>query len=509
MTIQQSNNKRIAKNTMFLYIRLFLVMSISFYTSRVILNALGVIDYGLYNVVGGIIVMFGLLNSSMATATQRFLTFETGKNDKDRLKTIFGISLSIHILIAIIVVILGETIGMWFFLNKLNIPTLRFDAAMWVFQCSILSAIVMIISVPYNAVIIAHEEMSAFAYISILEVILKLFSVYLLFVIDADRLKVYAVLMLFTQILLRFIYGKYCHKHFVETRSKFCFEKQIFKEMLSFAAWSIWGNCAVLFCSQGVNLLLNIFFSPAVNAARAIAVQVQSGVCQFSNNLQSAINPQIIKSYAMGEFEYMMALIYRSSKFSFLLLWIIVLPVIMNTNMILKIWLGMIPDYSCVFLRIMLLTILVEVLSNPLSTAVSATGKIKKYQFVVGCIMMGTLPVSYLLLELGAYPTSVFVVSAIFSFVAYVTRLFFVYQFVNIKITLYVKLVIVRILTVVGISSMICCGVSGLFNDSAINVIISCLIYATVSAIVSFVIGFNGQEQQFVILRLTTIVKKL
>ena len=498
MTDLSANNKRIAKNTAFLYIRMFLIMAITFYTSRVILETLGAEDYGLYNVIGGIIAMFGLINSSMSTATQRFLTFETGRNDTVRMRKIFSVSLIIHLLIAIIIIILGETVGLWFFWHKMNIPEVRLDAAMWVYQMSILSAVIMIISVPYNAAIIAHEKMNAFAYISILDVSLRLLSVYILLLFEIDKLKLYAVLMLLTQLLLRIIYGLYCKKNFVETHGRMYWDHSLFKEMLSFASWAIWGNCASLFCTQGLNILLNIFFSPTVNAARALAVQVQNGISLFSSNLQSAINPQITKSYATGNFAYMHQLIYYSSKLSFLLLWIIILPIFLNTDAILHIWLKEVPEHSSTFIRIILITMLIEVLSNPFSTTVSATGKIRTYQTIIGGIMMTTLPASYIVLKLGALPESVFNVSLCVSFISYLVRFYFIQKYVNIDTINYLHKVIFKLIPTLIISSIMGYMLSHIFTESTIAVIISSSIYIIISSITAYLIGLEKEEKQFI-----------
>ena len=278
------NNKRIAKNTLFLYFRMLFLMGIALYTSRVVLNTLGVEDYGIYNVVGGVVAMFGFLNLSMSSATQRYITFALGKGDKQRLQTIFSTTLQIHTLIAGIIVLLGETIGLWFLYNKMQIPVDRMDAAFWVLQCSIISSVIMIVSVPYNADIVAHEKMSAFAYISILEAVLKLAVVYMLVIFSFDKLILYAILILAIQILIRFCYSYYCNKHFAETKYKHVWDKALFKEMTGFAGWSMFGNFSAVLFGQGLNILLNIFFGPVVNAARGVAVQVQNAIQQFVGN---------------------------------------------------------------------------------------------------------------------------------------------------------------------------------------------------------------------------------
>lgn len=291
------NNKRIAKNTLLLYVRTLFIMLVTLYTSRVVLNTLGVSDYGIYNVVGGVVAMFGFINASMSSATQRYITFALGKGDIADLRKIFSTALQIHVLIAALIVVLGETVGLWFMYTQMQIPADRMDAAFWVLQCSILSTVVMIISVPYNADIVAHEKMSAFAYISILEAVLKLAVVYVLVVFSYDKLVLYAFLILAVQLFIRFCYSRYCNKHFPESRYRHVWNKPLFKEMTGFAGWSMFENISFVCFSQGLNLLLNVFFGPIVNAARAIAFQVQNAIQQFLANFQMAINPQITKTY--------------------------------------------------------------------------------------------------------------------------------------------------------------------------------------------------------------------
>ena len=366
MPDNSSNNKRIAKNTLLLYIRTLLIMLVTLYTSRVVLNTLGVTDYGVYNVVGGVVAMFGFINSSMASATQRFITFALGKGDKDNLQKVFSTALQIHVLIAALIVVLGETVGLWFMYTQMQIPADRMDAAFWVLQCSIVSAVVMIISVPYNADIIAHERMSAFAYISIIEAVLRLAIVYLLLAFSYDKLILYAFLTLAVQLLIRFCYSSYCNKHFPESKYRHVWDKFLFKEMTGFAGWGMFSSLSGILSGQGLNMLLNVFFGPVVNAARAVAVQVQNAILQFIGNFQMAINPQITKTYANGEMEDMHKLMFRSAKFTFYLLFVVSLPVLFETNFILTVWLKTVPENTVIFLRIMICVSLLYPLSTPL-----------------------------------------------------------------------------------------------------------------------------------------------
>jgi O-antigen/teichoic acid export membrane protein len=299
------NNKRIAKNTLLLYARTLVIMFISLYTSRVILNVLGVGDFGIYNVVGGIVAMFSLINGSLTSATQRFLNFELGKKNTAKLKRIFSVSISIHAILALIVLIFGESIGLWFLNTRMNIALERMTAANWVYQCSLITFCVNLISIPYNATIIAHEKMNVFAYISILDALLQLIIVFLLPWILFDKLIIYAILMLFISVIIRIIYGQYCNKQFQECKFVFCKDKSLYKEMTSFAGWTFIGSSSAVLMRQGVNILINIFHGVTVNAARGIATQVEQAVNSFISNFMMAMNPPITKSYASGEHNYM------------------------------------------------------------------------------------------------------------------------------------------------------------------------------------------------------------
>lgn len=452
MSDTSANNKRIAKNTLLLYVRMLFMMAISLFTSRVILATLGVEDYGIQNVVGGIVAMFGFLNGSMSSATQRFITFALGKGDKDRLQTVFCTALQIHALIAVIIVLLGETVGLWFLYNKMQLPADRMDAAFWVLQCSIVSTVVMIVSVPYNACIIAHEKMSAFAYISVLEAVLKLVIVYLLLVFPFDKLIVLAVLTLIVQLFIRFCYSIYCHRHFEETKYRHVWNKTLFKEMNGFAVWSLWGNLSVVLYTQGLNMILNVFFGPVVNAARAIAVQVQGAVQQFVGNFQMALNPQITKNYASGNLEQMHSLMFRSARFSFLLLFFLSLPVLLETEFILTLWLKTVPDNAVIFTQIMICISLIYTTANPCVIANQATGKVKVYQMVVGGILLTILPISYIVLKLGAPAYSVFIVHFCVESVAQFTRMYMLRKLINLPVRQYLHNIYFPIVATVAVA---------------------------------------------------------
>ena len=399
MSDNSQNNKRIAKNTLMLYIRMLFIMAVTLYTSRVILNTLGVDDYGIYNVVGGVITMLGFVNSSLSGAGARFITYALGEGNKEKQAQVFSTVLIIHYILAVVIVVLGETIGLWFVYNKLVIPEDRMVAAIWVYQCSILTTVISIVSAPFNSLIIAYEKMSAFAYISILEVLLKLGIVFLLVYLPFDKLIVYAILLMLVQVIIRFTYTLYCRRHFDESKAKTRFCPQLAKEIASYAGWTINGNLAIVANSQGINILLNLFFGPAVNAARGIAAQVQGAIMTFVSNFQTAVNPQIIKSYAANELQYMHSLIIRSTKFGFYLLLLIAFPVIFCIKPILKIWLGIVPEHTESFVVIMLLTGLITPMSVALINAIHATGDIRKFQIYEGTSLLLTLPIAYIILK--------------------------------------------------------------------------------------------------------------
>lgn len=485
-------------------------MLINLYTSRVVLETLGIEDFGIYNVIGGVIAMFGFLNSAMSSSTQRYITFELGKKDLNQLTKVFNISILIHLCISIILLILAETIGLWFLYNKLTIPIERMNAALWVYQGTIASTIVLIMSVPYNATIIAHEKMSAFAYISVIEAILKLIIVYLLFIGNFDKLKLFAILMFCVQLSIRLIYSNYCKRHFPETKFKIYKDWTLFKNMLSFAGWNLWGNCATIASTQGINILLNIFFSPAVNAARGIAVQVQNAVNQFSLNFQTALNPQITKSFATENYSYMHTLIFRSSKFTFFLLLFLSLPIQIETETILTLWLKNVPEHTVNFLRIILCVTIMDATANPLMTSAAATGRVKLYQSIVGGILLTILPISYLTLKLGGNPESVFIIHLLVCIIAFITRLYIIKSLIDLNLNLYFKEVILRCVIVLVISIIPPLLIKFIIANNSIIIFfiicICCMISVSLSA---YLCGTNEKEKQFIIQKIKYTANKI
>lgn len=500
MSQTSDNNKRIAKNTLLLYLRMLFMMGISLYTSRVILNTLGVEDYGIYNVVGGIVAMFGFINGSMSAATQRYITFSLGKGNKEQLQKVFSTTLQIHAIIAAILILLGEFVGLWFLYNKMQIPPERLNAAFWVLQCSIVDTAIMILSVPYNSDIVAHEKMSVFAYISILEAVLKLLIVFLLLIFSFDKLILYAILLLVVQIMIRFCYSFYCNRNFDETRYRQVWDKQLFKEMTGFASWNLFGNLAAALFGQGLNLLLNIFFGPLVNAARGIAVQVQMAVAQFSLNFQTAINPQITKNYATGNLKEMHKLIYRSTKFTFYVLLLIVFPLFMEAEFVLKIWLKNIPQWTVIFVKFSLFLVILDALVNPLMISASATGKIKFYQTVIGSILLSIVPISYIILKFGAPPYFVYIVQLIVYLIAFSVRLQILKGLIKISIANYIKYALFPCIKVFigGTSLPLVAFMLWFSSNSFLNFVYFCIISFISILIFSYLLGMNINERKYV-----------
>ena len=503
--LTDTNSKRIAKNTLLLYVRMFVTMLIQLYTSRIVLKTLGVNDLGIYNVVGGVVTLFAFLNIAMSSSTQRYITFYLGKGDIEQLRTVFSHCFLVHVAIAVIAVILSETIGLWLLYNKMIIPEERMFAAFWVYQCSIISTVLMIFTVPFNSDIIAHEKMSVFAYVSIAEVVLKLLIVYLLWIISWDKLILYAILLVCVQIVIRGVYRLYCRKNFEETRIIWKFDRNLLKEIVSFVGWNIFGGLSNVLYSQGLNIMLNSFFGPVVNTARGFAVQVQNAILQFSQNFQTAINPQITKSYSTGDLKNMHNLIFKSARFTFMMLWILSLPVFLEADFLLKLWLINVPDWTVQFLRIMLCIIILDSVANPLMIASAATGRVKTYQIVIGCIMLMILPVAYLFLKLGFNPDSVFYVHLFFCIIAFIARMILVKGMINLSLKDFSREVLVKCL-IVGVTSMLPYVIMRYAGCCSLNSFVSILIYVGFTAICILLFGITTDERQFALSKIKTLM---
>lgn len=405
------NRKRIVKNTGLLYFRMLLTMLVSLYTSRIVLNVLGMEDFGIYGIVSGVSIFFTFLNSAMSGSTSRFLTFELGRNNRERLQRTFSAAFSIHLLIALLIIILGETLGLWIFENTLNIPEERMHAARWVYQLSIFLTAANILRVPYNAIIIAHEKMSFYAYTEILYVLMKLGIVYILLIGNIDKLILYAILMFTVTLLLLLIYIVYCLRKFEECRLKLVRDKEILYPMLKFSIWDTFGSMGGMARTQGVNFLLNIFFGTIFNTANSIANQVQGTIMTFANNVLTAVRPQIVKTYAVGEFENTRYLVFNTSKFTYLLLLALSLPLALEMDYVLTLWLGAVPDYTVLFCQLSLTFNLFYSMTLPMINAIHATGKIKWSNLINGTIYVLVLPVTYLAFSKGAAPELPYIIN--------------------------------------------------------------------------------------------------
>lgn len=509
MSNTTENNKRIAKNTLLLYFRMLFLMAVSLYTSRVVLNALGVEDFGIYNVVGGVVAMFSVLSGSLSAAISRFITYELGKGNQENLNKIFSSAVTIQLGLAGIIILLAETIGIWFLNVKMNIPEVRMEAANWVFQFSILTFAINLISVPYNASIIAHEKMSAFAYISILEAVGKLTIAYLIAISPIDKLIFYAILMCVVALVVRLAYGNYCKRHFSECTYHFSWDKQLLKSMFSFAGWNFIGASSAVLRDQGGNVVINLFCGPAVNAARGIAFQVNNAVNQFVVNFMTALNPQITKSYAAGNKEYMMTLIFQGARLSFYMLLLLSLPILVNTHYILVLWLKIVPEHAVFFVQLILIFALSESISQPLITAMLATGKIRNYQIIVGGLQMMNLPISYILLRLGYFPEVVIVIAICISQCCLAARLILLRGMIGLSITKYLKNVYLNII-IVSIIAVILPLISAYYiKESFISFILISLIAVICTLSSIYFIGCNNQERDFIHQKLGTIKSKI
>ena len=445
---------RIAKNTLMLYVRMFVLMLVGLYTSRVVLAALGETDFGIYNVVGGVVAMFTVISGALNSAVQRFITFELGKDDKSKLNKVYSTAVLIQLFIALVVVALAEPIGLWFIDNKMTILPDRIPAARLVLHFSLLAFVINLMSVPQMASITAHEKMSAYAVIGMLDGFLRLGVAFLIQYSPIDRLVYYAALMAVVVLIVRGAYGIYCRVNFAECRFRPVFDRPLIKEMFSFAGWNFIGVTSGVLRDHGGNILVNLFSGPAVNAARGVAVQLNGAVQGFVTNFMTAVNPQITKSYASDEKDYMFSLVRKSSKLSFCLLLVLALPVIFNAEYILGLWLKEVPAHSALFVQLFLVFALSESLSNPMITAMLATGRIRNYQLVVGGIQLLNIPISYIFLKLGAAPEVTVVVAIAMSQVCLFARLIMLSKATGFPVSGYIKEVYMPVIFKVTLASV-------------------------------------------------------
>ena len=501
------DNKRILKNTVYLYIRQVVVLLISLYTSRVVLDALGVTDFGLYNVVGGVIVLFSFVTNALSNSTGRFFSYAIGKGDENEINLTFGTFRSLYYILAIIILILGETVGLWFVYNYLSIPEERFTAALWVYHFSVLTTIMNVIYLPYQSLIISNEKMSVFAYVSILEASCKLGIVYLLYISPADRLIVYAILIFLLQFIIRCVYTVYCKRKIPTSKAPVTLKKELVPEVLKYSGWVLFGSSAYMTYTQGINILLNIFFGPVVNAARGIAVQVQTGCQNFIVGFQTAIYPQIVKSYAKQDLTRMRALLYTACKGSYFLFLVLVLPLLLKTEFILEVWLKEVPDYAVPFTQLILVFSMLRAITNTLNHAVQATGKIRLYQLTDGLMGLLILPIAYAVVKVfQTDPVSVFWVLVVMEAITVIIRILVgVPRFGN--IWEYFRKVLFPVIYVTAFSIVTPIYVASTSSETFIGFFYVCLIDIFWTLPVVFFWGLNKKERSLIIDRIPVINK--
>ncbi|WP_312825289.1 MATE family efflux transporter [Epilithonimonas sp.] len=495
-----SSTKNIAKNSLILYFRMFINMGVGLFTAGIVLNTLGITDYGIYNVVGGFVSMFGFLNASMSSATQRFLSFDLGKNDFEQLRKTFSTTVTIHFAIAILIVLVLETFGLWYINYKLNVPSERMMAVNIVFQFSVVSSFLGIVQVPYNALITAHERFNVYAYISFLEIAFKLAILYFLVCVQHDKLVLYSTLLFVSSFVIRMVYRIYSRRNFPESNYEFYFDKSYFKEILSFTGWNIFGNVATVARGQGNNMLLNLFFGPVLNAAYGVSTQFQGVINSFVSNFQVAVNPQIIKTYANREFEKSIFLMKESSKLSYFLMLIMSVPMVYNIDYILEIWIKKVPPYTNTFICISLVGVLLDAISNPLMTAARASGKIKWYQIIISITIFLSLPLSYFALKIYKNPNLIFIIISILNFGALVFRIYFLQNMISLNVKDFIKDVFIKILVCTTIVFL--ANYTLYYYYGAANTIISLIIFGIINVIstslVIVLFGINKHEKKFI-----------
>ncbi len=498
------NNKRIAKNTLFLYLRMGIMMVTSLFTSRIVLDALGVEDFGIYNLIGGIVVLFSFLNASLLTGTQRFLNYYLGQNDFQMAQRVFCMSLNIYFILGIVILILAETLGFWFLETQLNIPQERMQAAYYVYQFVVLTFLIGVMRIPYNAAIIAYERMEFYAYISMIEVILKLVLVYLLYITTFDKLIFYAFLYTLIPILITVNYYSYCKKNIEITHYIKFWDKDIFKSLFNFSGWSLFGSFANLSVQQGLNFLINIFYGVVVNAAAGIANQVVGTVYQFVSNFQTAFNPQIVKTYAAEQYENFQSLICRASKFSYYLILFIVLPLMCVMDSALSVWLVEVPKYTAIFCRLILLFFVIDAINAPLWMSIQATGNIRNYQILMSVIILLNLPISYIVLKLGYPVYTVWIVRIIVNIMTFIARCWYMKYKMNFPIRKFIYGVMRPIIFVTLAAVPLPIFIYYTVSDTYANLILTVLVSIVSVSIASYTLGLTHNEREFAMATLRT-----
>ena len=490
-----------------MYLRMILVTGVTLYTSRIVLAQLGVVDFGLYNAIGGVVLLLSFIVPTLSSSVQRFLSYEIGRGDKDMVGKVFSMSIQVHLLIAGAVVLLSETIGLWFLNTQMNIPDDRMVAANVVYQCSVLSLVMILWSVPFNALIIARQNMKIYAWFSVITAMLKLLTAYLLIVSPIDRLSLYAILMLLMFVIGRVNVSVYCSWKIKDVRYHRIWDKSLFRRLLSFSGWTLYGNVGNMAYSYGLNIVLNICCGPAVNAARAISTQIEHAVDQFSNNFQTAVNPQLTQSYAAKDYDYVSKLFLSSTNFTFYLMAIICIPLYIEMEEVLRFWLGSYPDYSVSFSRLTLLICGIQAVFNPTFTLTQATGNIKKYQIIHGTAMMCIIPVSFILLRDGYSANVVFYVSII---AVLLIRYFCVLVMFKIVPFINQRLFLITIIKNIVITFVVFClsnALKNTYSSKLVYILMLSVFCFLLYTLLSYITLFK-YERQFIVVLIHKMINK-
>lgn len=493
-----SDSKRIAKNTLMLYFRQILVMLVSLYTVRVVLSVLGAEDYGVYNVVAGVVTMFSFLSGAMATASQRYFSFDLGRNDKEHLKLTFSVTITIYAILAFIIILLAETVGLWFVYNKLHIPLERIYAAKVIYQTAVLSFLFTLITTPYMSSIIAHENMNVYAYVSIIEVVLKLGSVFFLKKISYDKLIVYGFLMFFVSLINTGIYRFYCRKKYDECRIRFKLDKSLFKDIFSFTGWTLFGAFTSIVRNQAVTVLFNQYFTPVIVAARSLSLQVTNAINVFSQNFNTSLYPPIIKEYSSGNKHGMYELLYTGCKITYYLMWVLSLPLILNMKVILSLWLKEVPEWTVLFTQLSLVEVVIASLSNPISTAARAPGKMKSYELILGSMQLIIFVVTWLLFYLGYPAWTSFIIAIIINLLMMLTRLIIVNKLIGLPLRHYITYTLLPLFNMTVISLGGAIAIQFFFSNSIILIFLKIFSSVFVTSCTMYYVGLNKEQRKYI-----------
>ena len=509
MESAEVKNRRIARNTVFLYLRTFFTMLVSLYTSRIILQALGVDNYGVYNVVGGLVGMFTIATGPISSAISRFLTFGLGKGDTTHLRRVFSTSINLQGLMGLVIVLLGETVGLWFLNREMRIPAESLVAANWVLQFTIASIVLDLLNLPYSAAMLAHEKMDVFAYMSILAVILKLGLVLLLLVVDMNKLIFFGAGCLVTSVVMRAIYMVYCSRNFAECRYEFCWDRSLIKDMTGFALWTFLGNTAYMFNTQGVSMLMNVFFGVVLNTAKGLAMQVESSVMSFVNSFTTAFSPQITKSYAEGNKEYMFSVMCRGSKFSIFLFFLFMIPLEFEAPTVLRLWLGEEPEYSAQFLRLSMLCTATMMLGGPFLQGINATGNIRNYQIAVTLAGWLVFPLTWIAYRVGAAPSAFYWIYFVVYNILVWVRMWFVRRLLDFRIRRFLYEVFIPVVMCGILASLPPFAVSRLMPESVLRLFVLTGVSVVSTGIIVLYLGMNTREREFALSKIKkTLIRK-